>query len=132
MYNEYCGSCVSSMVLKDHIQKCIKGQLSSLSDKISILLWKKKEFFMGRGILLLQKICCITAFQFEYRDMAYIHISLFLFMKYQKCDISHLSVHLLQYTSLHNYTMAINEVAETNKFTVKNVNKKYEGLYAKC
>jgi hypothetical protein len=60
MYDEYCGSCVSSMVLKeDHKQKCITGMLSSLPNKAAILLWKKKELFMGKGILLLQEICCI-------------------------------------------------------------------------
>jgi hypothetical protein len=54
------------MVLKeDHITghyitlQDVTGQLPSISDKISILQWTMKEIFMGRGILLLQEICCI-------------------------------------------------------------------------
>jgi hypothetical protein len=69
MYDEYCGSCVSSMALKEDKQKCITGMLSSLSDKISILQWKKscfreKEFYCFKKFAVFN-ILFVTVFQFE-------------------------------------------------------------------
>lgn len=90
----------------------------------------KRDFTASRN-LLYWTYFLLQHFSFN-RDVTYICISLFLFIKYQNLDICHHSVHLFQYTSLYTYTMDINEVAESEKSTIKNVNIKYEGICAKC